>query len=54
VCELAGKAMDITGGTLREEVEDVLANDSHAVVLAGHRFTRDGISKDYKTATSMR
>ena len=48
--ELAGKAMAITGGTFNEEVEDVLANDRHAVVLARHRFTRDGTSRDYRTA----
>ena len=46
--DLARKAMQITGGTFHEEVEDVLANDQHAVVLARHRFTRDGSSRDYK------
>jgi uncharacterized protein len=50
IYELARKAMDITGGTFQEDVEDVLANDQHAVVLARHRFTRNGASKDYKTA----
>jgi ketosteroid isomerase-like protein len=48
--DLAGKAMTMTGGTFNEEVEDVLANDRHAIVLARHRFTRDGSSKDYRTA----
>ena len=48
--ELAGKAMAISAGTFSEEVEDVLANDRHAVVLARHRFVRDGSSKDYSTA----
>jgi len=48
--ELAGKAMSITGGTFREEVEDVLANPTHAVVLARHHFIRDGMQKDYHTA----
>jgi len=48
--DLAGKAMSITGGTFHEEVEDVLANDNHAVVLARHRFTREGQPKDYRTA----
>ena len=42
--------MQITGGTFHEEVEDVLANDQHALVLSRHRFTRDGSSRDYKTA----
>lgn len=47
---LAGKAMAISGGSFEEEVEDVLANDRHAVVLARHRFTRDGIGREYRTA----
>jgi len=50
IYDLAGKAMSLTGGTFQEEVIDVLANDQHAVVLARHRFTRDGVSKDYSTA----
>ena len=48
--ELVGKAMAITDGTFSEEVEDVLASNEHAVVLALHRFTRHGASKDYRTA----
>jgi uncharacterized protein len=50
IYELARTAMDLTGGTFQEEVEDVLANDRHAVVLARHRFTRGGAAKDYRTA----
>jgi ketosteroid isomerase-like protein len=48
--DLAGKAISITGGTFHEEVEDVMANDNHAVVLARHRFIRNGSPKDYRTA----
>jgi uncharacterized protein len=48
--ELARLAMEGTGGSFREEVEDVLANDHHAVVLARHQFTRNGQSKEYRTA----
>jgi ketosteroid isomerase-like protein len=48
--DLAGKAMGITDGTFQEEVEDVLANDHHAVVLALHRFTRGGTLREYRTA----
>ena len=48
--DLARKAMEVTGGTFREEVEDVLANDRHAIVLARHRFTRDGQTREYRTA----
>jgi uncharacterized protein len=47
--ELAGKAMATTNGSFQEEVEDVLANDQHGVVIARHRFTRDGQSRDYRT-----
>ena len=48
--DLASKAMSTTGGSFQEDVEDVLANDQHAIVLARHRFKRDGISKEYSTA----
>src|SRR5262245_7558332 len=48
--ELARIAMEVTGGTFQEDVEDVLANDNHAVVLARHLCTRDGQSKEYRTA----
>ncbi len=48
--DLAAKVMTMSAGTFHEEVEDVLANDRHAVVLARHRFTREGSSKDYRTA----
>src|SRR5215471_4092417 len=47
--ELAGKAMATTNGTFTEEVEDVLANDHHGIVLARHRFTRDGKPREYRT-----
>jgi ketosteroid isomerase-like protein len=48
--DLGGKVMAITGGSFVEDVEDVLANERHAVVLARHRFTRDGGARDYLTA----
>src|SRR5262245_44409280 len=48
--QLAGKAMELTGGAFEEEVHDVLANDKHGVVLAIHRFNRDGGPKEYRTA----
>src|ERR1019366_5274271 len=50
VSDLARRAMEISNGTFHEEVEDVLVNDHHAVVLCRQRFTRDGQSKDYRTA----
>jgi ketosteroid isomerase-like protein len=48
--DLAGRAMAITAGTFQEDVEDVLANDRHGVVLVRHRFTRDGRQYDYRSA----
>ena len=42
--------MEVTGGSFREEVEDVLANDHHAIVLVRDQFTRDGQSREYRTA----
>ena len=48
--DLANKAMALSASTFHEEVEDVLANDRHAVVLVRHRFSRDGSPKDYRTA----
>lgn len=48
--DLAARVTQITGGTFFEEVEDVLANDNHAVVLARHHFRRDGSVKEYRTA----
>ncbi len=48
--ELARKAVEGTAGTFREDVEDILANDQHAVVLARHHFTRNGRQREYRTA----
>jgi uncharacterized protein len=48
--DLAHKAMEGTGGTFREDVEDVFANDQHAVVLARHHFTRGEQQREYGTA----
>jgi ketosteroid isomerase-like protein len=47
--DLAQKAMAATSGTFQEEVEDVLGNDQHGIVLAQHRFTRDGRRHEYHT-----
>ena len=37
-----GKLMQLSGGTFRLEVEDILANDEHGVVLTIERGQRDG------------
>jgi hypothetical protein len=50
VSTLAAQAMALSAGTFREDVEDVLANDRHAIVLARHRFMFNGSPKDYRTA----
>ena len=47
--DLAGKAMAATSSTFQEDVEDVLANDEHGIVLARQRFTRDGQQQEYRT-----
>lgn len=39
-----------SGGTFREEVLDVFANDEHGVLLLRHIFTRDGAAREYRTA----
>jgi ketosteroid isomerase-like protein len=47
--ELAQKAMATTSSTFQEDVDDVLANDQHGIVLARHRFTRGGQQHEYHT-----
>jgi ketosteroid isomerase-like protein len=47
---MVGKVMQLTAGQFQEEVHDVLANDEHGVVLAIHRFTRNGQAFEYRTA----
>jgi ketosteroid isomerase-like protein len=50
LADLARRVMAISGNTYQEDVEAVLANDSHGVVLLRHRFQRDGKKHDYRTA----
>ena len=47
---MIGNVMALTGGQFQEEVHDVLANDEHGVVLAIHRFPRNGQTYEYRTA----
>jgi uncharacterized protein len=42
VMAFLGKLMEITGGTFRLEVHDVLANDTHGAVLVTAYAQRDG------------
>jgi ketosteroid isomerase-like protein len=37
-----GKLMDVTGGTFRLDIHDVLANDAHGTVLLTAHAERDG------------
>lgn len=47
---LIAKVMEATGGTFRETVLDVIANDTRGVVLAHHEFERKGRTHGYNTA----
>jgi ketosteroid isomerase-like protein len=47
---MIGKVMQLTGDAFQEEVHDVVANDEHGVVLATHRFERNGRQREYRTA----
>ncbi len=37
-----GKLMQVSGGTFRAEIHDILANDTHGVVLANVHAEKDG------------
>jgi uncharacterized protein len=39
----------IAGMSFREDVHDVVANDTHAIVLAAHSLERDGTTHEYNT-----
>jgi uncharacterized protein len=47
---LFGKVGELSGGTLRNEMHDVLANDEHAVALLTAHAERDGKTLDDKQA----
>lgn len=42
VFAMFGRMMESTGGTFRLDIHDILANDTHGVVLLTARATRDG------------
>jgi uncharacterized protein len=46
---LIARVMALSGGTFRETVADVLANDTRGVVLAHHSFERNGKSHAFNT-----
>ena len=41
--------MELSGGTLKIEVHDILASDRHGVVLASDTLTRGGKQLEYRT-----
>jgi len=43
-------AVERSGGTLRQDILHVIANDDHGVLLVEHRLERDGIPYRYRTA----
>jgi ketosteroid isomerase-like protein len=47
---LVAPVMEVSGGTFREDVLDVFANDEHGVLLLLHSFDRDGQRREYRTA----
>jgi uncharacterized protein len=42
IMEFFGKIFELSGGTFRLDIHDVLANDEHVVVLVMERAERDG------------
>ena len=48
--QFLGRLVEITGGTLRLEIHDVLANDEHAVALVHVRAERAGRTYDANEA----
>lgn len=46
---LIGKVAQITNGTFREEVLDVMIGNAHAAVLLHHKLERDGETRGYLT-----
>ena len=48
--DLIGRVMAISGGSFKEDVLDVFANDEHGVLLLHHAFVRDGQAQAYRTA----
>ncbi len=45
----ATKLIELSGGTFKSEVHDILASDLHAAVLATNRLTREGKMIEMRT-----
>jgi uncharacterized protein len=50
VSGFAEKLMELSGGTLKLEVHDILASDRHGVVLLSESLTRNGEKVEYRAA----
>jgi ketosteroid isomerase-like protein len=50
IAPMISNVIEATAGTFREDVLDVVANDTRGVVLARHSFTRNGRTHAYNTA----
>jgi ketosteroid isomerase-like protein len=44
----ANKLQELSGGTLKTEVHDILASDRHGTVLASDKLTRGGKASEYR------
>ena len=47
--EFVPKLMDLSGGTLKTEIHDVLASDRHGLVLTTESLTRGGQKVEFRT-----
>ena len=47
--DLIGQVMQISGGTFREEIVDLVANDQHGVAILDHFLERGGKKIAYRT-----
>ena len=45
--EWIGKVIDLSGGTFREDILDVMTGDDHGAVLLHHTLQRDGKPAEY-------
>jgi ketosteroid isomerase-like protein len=54
VTPFISRVMELCGGTFRETVLDVVANDRRGVVLAEHEFQRKGKTHAYRTVHMYR
>jgi len=48
--QLVTPVMEHSGGTFREDLLDVFANDEHGLLLLHHSFTKGGVLREYRTA----